>query len=530
MQAVLSLIFLAVILLAGCASRVPDIQSRLDVAEPCCASLDALDFATFPEGRTLEVDVLRDPRVRIFQKKKSFFSSYALPPTEGVRVLDVRSWINGELLPYAHIFYPYLLFLDESKKPTRILIPDFEWDESYWAGGYLSGKAAVYPEEKYLVVYTDTGLSGKSIPYSTYSSGMAVVPVDGATLFVPSGPNIGRVDIPLAPAGKVSLKFETLEPGAIEKAQYSGLSIPRIDSSRIHSPEEVEGIRLASVSDYDEYEAGAQLHYEDPQTPGLVADVFVYPVVAGGNVSLEHALGDQVDGVLAELDQAVEQKYLQAVELEELGMREDAAGRYLRARMRMHDQAGTLDSLAFVSMRRGYFVKLRVSARLQEREKFAARADAFARAVMTQITVDQPNLGKLDVRVYFTRGTLAAAQEDRNAFGAWLAHAVQLRERLLAHQFLLDLDDVVTARRAMVSKWRELSDTRPLEAGKQPSVYMQELERVEKAGFMREYVWSFGRPRYWSEPADLRLPEFERWRAVALAGHRYDAKGDVLIR
>jgi hypothetical protein len=63
------------------------------------------------------------------------------------------------------------------------------------------------------------------------------------------------------------------------------------------------------------------------------------------------------------------------------------------------------------------------------------------------------------------------------------------------------------------------------------SVYFSDIDRVEAAGFLREYVWSYLRHASWSVvPTDLDLKGFDAWRAEHLANHKPVTHGRIAFR
>lgn len=63
------------------------------------------------------------------------------------------------------------------------------------------------------------------------------------------------------------------------------------------------------------------------------------------------------------------------------------------------------------------------------------------------------------------------------------------------------------------------------------SAYFSDIDRVEAAGFLREYVWSYLRHASWKElPADLDLKGFDAWRAEHLAHHKAVTHGRIAFR
>jgi hypothetical protein len=63
------------------------------------------------------------------------------------------------------------------------------------------------------------------------------------------------------------------------------------------------------------------------------------------------------------------------------------------------------------------------------------------------------------------------------------------------------------------------------------SPYFNELEKVDAAGFMPEYVWRYLKRNEWSTaPPDLRAAEFDRWSRSNLASkHTPETRGNVVF-
>ena len=63
------------------------------------------------------------------------------------------------------------------------------------------------------------------------------------------------------------------------------------------------------------------------------------------------------------------------------------------------------------------------------------------------------------------------------------------------------------------------------------SVYFNDIDRVEAAGFLREYVWSYLRHPSWNAtPEKLDLVGFETWRAEHLTNHQPVTHGRIAFR
>jgi hypothetical protein len=77
-------------------------------------------------------------------------------------------------------------------------------------------------------------------------------------------------------------------------------------------------------------------------------------------------------------------------------------------------------------------------------------------------------------------------------------------------------DEEVRGRQIALTTFRALKR----DSAQPESVYFSDIDRVEAAGFLREYVWSFLRHASWtSRPENLDLAGFETWRAEHLSHH-----------
>jgi hypothetical protein len=88
-------------------------------------------------------------------------------------------------------------------------------------------------------------------------------------------------------------------------------------------------------------------------------------------------------------------------------------------------------------------------------------------------------------------------------------------------------EEEVRGRSIAVSTFRELRRNDAQLA----SVYFSDIDRVEAAGFLREYVWSYLRHESWlAAPADLDLQGFDDWRATHLLNHVPVTHGRIAFR
>ncbi|HTV51353.1 MAG TPA: hypothetical protein VME21_09200 [Steroidobacteraceae bacterium] len=113
----------------------------------------------------------------------------------------------------------------------------------------------------------------------------------------------------------------------------------------------------------------------------------------------------------------------------------------------------------------------------------------------------------------YTRAAQAATQSDEDT--------LPLGVRLAS------FDEEVRARRMAVSAFRQLTRGK----GAPVSPYFADLDRVEAAGYLREYVWRYlQQPSWRALPADLRLAAFDDWRREHLRDHVAVTHGRITVQ
>jgi hypothetical protein len=110
--------------------------------------------------------------------------------------------------------------------------------------------------------------------------------------------------------------------------------------------------------------------------------------------------------------------------------------------------------------------------------------------------------GRIWMTYLFTRAAFAA--RDRATDGATTGESEPTFE------------EEVRARKMAISTFRELRNS----DGALTSTYFGDVDRVEAAGFLREYVWRYLRRESWNTvPLGLDLSGFDEWREIELSRH-----------
>ena len=88
-------------------------------------------------------------------------------------------------------------------------------------------------------------------------------------------------------------------------------------------------------------------------------------------------------------------------------------------------------------------------------------------------------------------------------------------------------EEEVRGRQIALTTFRALKH----DSAQSESAYFSDIDRVEAAGFLREYVWSYLRHASWkTAPENLDVVGFETWRAEHLLNHRPVTHGRIAFR
>ena len=163
----------------------------------------------------------------------------------------------------------------------------------------------------------------------------------------------------------------------------------------------------------------------------------------------------------------------------------------------------------------GAAIPASAEAVVQARARFAAPADASAEAMKVSILWDPETPegeSKIWLAYLFARAAFAANETDGGP---------AVGERVSS------FEEEVRGRTIALTTFRALKH----EPAQSASVYFNDIDRVEAAGFLREYVWSYLHHVSWATtPSNLDLAGFEVWRAEHLANHKAVTHGRIAFR
>jgi hypothetical protein len=182
----------------------------------------------------------------------------------------------------------------------------------------------------------------------------------------------------------------------------------------------------------------------------------------------------------------------------------------------------------------GFFVKLRLSMRTEISDELDEARAQILQAIAAAIEARPPRVLPPVQPVPTDASIEMSAGSDAADAAMWLAYAVELskfsREHpdagppcggLLEPPFELE----VAARQAALREYR----ARP--ANGRRSSYFDTLARVDAAGLLDEYVWSYLHKDAWgaSPPHEMSMASFEEFRARELGAHAAQSGAHVRI-
>ena len=152
----------------------------------------------------------------------------------------------------------------------------------------------------------------------------------------------------------------------------------------------------------------------------------------------------------------------------------------------------------------------------QARARAAATADTSADPSMKVAILWDPETPEGESKIWlaylFARAAFAANETDGGP---------AVGERVSS------FEEEVRGRTIALTTFRALKR----EPAQPASEYFNDIDRVEAAGFLREYVWRYLHNASWSTmPSNLDLAGFETWRAEHLANHKAVTHGRIAFR
>lgn len=210
------------IAVSGCAVPYAKIISQYQAAAVCCGSVDEFSFEALEIGDSKGFDLNDKSPAYQFPTGKSYFKAFLLPRSPHPYVVRIESYMLGDDIHSAYIFYPQVITLDENYEMIRCADPRnfrlekagfLETARETWGLMYKLRQEIHFPEddktEKYLIVLTTDELLEAKTSLSTWRVVPIILP--GIVGAIPIGTE--EVLIPHSPAGRIRLSVSLEKRG-----------------------------------------------------------------------------------------------------------------------------------------------------------------------------------------------------------------------------------------------------------------------------------------------------------------------------
>jgi hypothetical protein len=327
----------------------------------------------------------------------------------------------------------------------------------------------------------------------------------------------------------LALLFAGFQAGGVHAAALGDNTV-RLAPSLFKLPQNIGPLRYSGERRFSDRRMGGAFAYN---TTGISLNIYVY----------DHGLSDVPDGpdsvAACEQFESAKREIVAGGNYQNVSLRGEftrlmkaGVGPAVREAVYEFDRNGThAISALWVTAADGYFLKLRLSLRAEIADELGDAREEVLRTIAAALAArplrPAPSPAQdpsIDV----------VATTDSAAAAAWLAYAVELTRIAGEHPELRPpcggyvvpgFAAELAARQAALREYRVRPDAA------RTSSYFNQLERVETAGFLDEYVWYYLRDERTdgTPPPGLDLGAFEPFRERELAAHTAQSGARVRI-
>ncbi|OGP18752.1 MAG: hypothetical protein A2054_10040 [Deltaproteobacteria bacterium GWA2_55_10] len=199
-----------ILLLSGCAAPYTIGLQKLQEKDPCCEAISELGFDKLHLSQSIGFEVGELSRAYNFETGKSFFAAYELPYYVNTYSIMIRSFMIGDQIDKAYIFFPHVITLDkdyrvvrtfgkESFKLKKTLMGE-SWGLKYKLEGRIEFEESDMSEKYIIVMTTEEMLLMKS---SIETMKLVPLVMPGLVTAMPFGRK--ETIVPHAPVGRLRL-------------------------------------------------------------------------------------------------------------------------------------------------------------------------------------------------------------------------------------------------------------------------------------------------------------------------------------
>jgi len=307
----------------------------------------------------------------------------------------------------------------------------------------------------------------------------------------------------------------------------------RLTPSQFKLPQNIGPLRYSTENRFSDRRMGGAFAYN---TSGISLNIYVYDYgmrdIPDGPDSV--AACEQFESAKREIEKGGNYQNVSLRGEFSRAMKAGDASPVVREAVYEFDRNGIhAVSALWVTAADGYFLKLRLSLRAELADELDAASEEVLGTIAAALAARPPKPTPARAAAQEASIDVDATTNDAAA-AAWLAYAVELTRFSREHPETRPpcgggLVPGFTAE--LAARQVALRDYRLRDAATRTSSYFNELERVDAAGFLDEYVWHYLRNERVDStpPPGLDLGAFEQFRQRELATHAVQSGARVRI-
>ena len=326
----------------------------------------------------------------------------------------------------------------------------------------------------------------------------------------------------------IALYGNTLLANHIPVSEYKDSKL------RIGFPPMLAGMKFVKVHKYDQPGWGYSVSYKGRH---LNADIYIYD---GGfncipNGCDDERVKEQASSIGKTLKNMQEMGLYAQVKSLDSGVRpQKGAIRFLWNKYQFslparaeNTYTGILHSESFVTGFSSKFVKIRLTYKKEQSREGKKTSELLTREIIQLLkAAATPQEGEVCSFTLETDGSL-----PEKLVVPWLGYLLARQAYILKNEdqyhllpgvIVPSFEEELEGRMALARIWKEMDN-------KLEDKYLNELELVHNAGFMREYVWISLKRASWNEPDKLRIKNFQSWKKANLKGHKVESYGSIKV-
>lgn len=322
--------------------------------------------------------------------------------------------------------------------------------------------------------------------------------------------------------------------GNVSRAAPLGDNLVRLAPSPFKLPQNIGPLRYSGENRYSDRRMGRAFTYN---ASGISLKIYVYDLglrdIPDGANSV--AACEQFESAKREIERGGNYENVSLRGEFTRAMADGVAPLLAREAVYEFDRNGIhVVSALWVTAANGYFLKLRLSLREEVADELADAREQVLGSIAAALAARPPNAAPLAQATEQEASIDLEANPDTASAAAWLAYAIELTRVSGEHpgsrppcggRLAPGFEAELAARQAALREYRTRAGP------ERTSIYFNELERVDAAGFLDEYVWHYLRNEQWDTvpPASLERGAFEQFRERELATHAVQSGARVRI-